>query len=88
MSSLRIVVSGLIAQYPLGGVSWDYIQYVMGLKHLGHDVYYFEDTGQWPFDPTTGGTAKAPHFNVKYLSRVMESLSLYYLNPFRSFPDI
>ena len=32
-SSLRIIVSGLIAQYPLGGVTWDYFQYVRRLKN-------------------------------------------------------
>ena len=37
-SSLRIIVTGLIAQYPLGGVAWDYFQYVLGLARLGHNV--------------------------------------------------
>lgn len=50
MSNLRIIVTGLIGQYPLGGVTWDYIQYALGLKLMGHDVYYFEDTGQWPYN--------------------------------------
>lgn len=48
-SRLRIIVTGLIAQYPLGGVTWDYVQYVLGLVRLGRDVYCFEDTGQWPY---------------------------------------
>ena len=26
---LRIIVTGLIAQHPLGGVTWDYLQYVL-----------------------------------------------------------
>jgi glycosyltransferase involved in cell wall biosynthesis len=50
-SSLRIVVTGLIAQHPfLGGISWHYLQYLLGLRRLGHDVYYFEDSGQWPYN--------------------------------------
>jgi hypothetical protein len=49
--SLRIVVSGLIAQHPrLGGMTWHYLNYVLGLSHLGHDVYYFEDSGLVPYD--------------------------------------
>ena len=75
-SSLRVIVTGLLAQYPLGGVSWDYIQYVIGLKQLGHDVYYFEDTGQWPFNPREGGTAKDCQFNVAYLSQLMNQFGL------------
>ena len=57
-SELRIIVTGLIAQYPLGGVTWDYLQYVLGLSQLCHDVYYLEDTGQCPFNPREGGLAK------------------------------
>jgi hypothetical protein len=73
---LRIIVTGLIAQYPLGGVTWDYVQYPLGLARLGHDVYYFEDTGQWPYDPQAGGLAKEPDVNVGYLARVMAGFGL------------
>jgi glycosyltransferase involved in cell wall biosynthesis len=46
-SSLRIIVTGLIAQHPmLGGVTWDYLQYAVGLARLGHAVYYLEDSGR------------------------------------------
>src|SRR6266545_2950184 len=56
-SSLRIIVTGLIAQHPLlGGVTWDYLQYVLGLVRLGHDAYYIEDTGEWPYDRRGGST--------------------------------
>lgn len=41
---LRIIVGGLVGQFPLGGVAWDYFHYVLGLHELGHDVYYHEDT--------------------------------------------
>jgi len=75
-TSLRIIVSGLIAQYPLGGVTWDYLQYVVGLKRLGHDVYYLEDTGLWPYNPREGGVSKDCSFNVEYLARVMKQFEL------------
>ena len=48
---MKIVVTGLIATYPLGGVSWDYLAYVARLRRLGHEVFYLEDTGQWVYDP-------------------------------------
>jgi len=75
-SELRIVVTGLIAQYPLGGVTWDYLQYVLGLSQLGHDVYYLEDTGMWPFNPLEGGVARDCAFNVEYLASVMDRFGL------------
>ena len=73
---LRIIVTGLIAQYPLGGVTWDYIQYVAGLARLGHDVYYIEDTGQWPYNPDESGIGKDCTYNVEYLARVMSRFGL------------
>lgn len=75
-SRLRIIVTGLIAQYPLGGVTWDYIQYVLGLKRLRHDVYYIEDTGLWPYNPVEGGLAKDCTFNVKYIAGIMSRFGL------------
>jgi hypothetical protein len=75
-SSLRIIVSGLIAQYPLGGVTWDYFQYVLGLARLGHDVYYLEDTGQWPYNPHEGGVSKGCEYNVEFLAGLMARFGL------------
>ncbi|WP_027186093.1 glycosyltransferase [Desulfovibrio inopinatus] len=51
MKKRVILVTGYAATYPLGGVAWDYLQYVIGLSRLGHEVYYLEDTGGWMFDP-------------------------------------
>jgi hypothetical protein len=75
-SKLRIIVSGLIAQYPLGGVSWDYLQYVLGLARLGHDVYYLEDTGLWPYNPLEGGVSEGCTYNVEYLNSIMSRFGL------------
>ena len=81
-SKLRIIVTGLIAQHPsLGGVTWDYLQYAVGLARLGHDVYYFEDSGEWPYS-TDGGSsgdnwvAPDPTPNVTYLAGVMQRFDL------------
>ena len=76
-SSLRIVVTGLMAQYPLGGMTWHYLQYVLGLLRLGHDVYYLEDTGDAVYSPGAGGsTIRDCTFNVEYLARVMARFGL------------
>ncbi|HUF08254.1 MAG TPA: hypothetical protein VMO47_02960 [Rhodothermales bacterium] len=74
--SLRIITTGLIGQYPLGGVAWDYIQYVLGFRRLGHDVYYFEDTGQSPYVPKLGGLSKDSEYTVSYLADLMEHFGL------------
>jgi hypothetical protein len=81
ISHLRIVVTGLIAQHPLGGVTWDYLQYVLGLRRLGHDTYYVEDSGAWPYaldgGPTGDGFAVADcSANIAYLAGVMSRFRL------------
>jgi len=79
---LRIIVTGLIAQHPsLGGVAWDYLQYPAGLRALGHDVYYFEDSGEWPYTVDGGPTghewiAHDCTPNLTHLAEVMERFGL------------
>ncbi|MGH3089706.1 MAG: glycosyltransferase [Rubrobacteraceae bacterium] len=51
--TLRIAVTGLAATYPYGGPFWDYMQYPIGLRKLGHDVLYIEDAELWGYDPIT-----------------------------------
>jgi hypothetical protein len=81
-SSLRIIVTGLIAQHPwLGGVTWDYLQYPLGLARLGHDVYYFEDSGQWPYTLDGGPTGNEwitydGTANVEHLAKTMARFGL------------
>jgi hypothetical protein len=75
-SDLRIIVTGLIGQYPLGGVAWDYVQYAVGLARLGHDVYYLEDTGQWPYNPEEGEVSEDPRLTVGHLQGVMSRFGL------------
>lgn len=71
----RIIVSGLAVTFPLGGVFWDYIQYLHGLYLLGHDVYYLEDTGGWVYDPEAMTFVEDFHCNVEKLRGFLKSLS-------------
>ena len=73
-SRLRIVVTGLIGEYPLGGLSWHYTQYLRGFADLGHDVRYVEDTGHWPYDPTSGEVTDDPSCSLRFLGEVLEPL--------------
>ncbi len=67
---MRIVVTGLIAAYPLGGVAWDYLQYVHGLRALGHEVLYLEDTGRWVYAPWDEALTDDCDRHVAYLAAV------------------
>ena len=68
---MRIIVAGLIARYPLAGMAWHYLQYVLGLAALGHDVYYIEDSGEWPYDAALRQPAQRADVNVAYLADIM-----------------
>ena len=72
MERLRIIVGGFIGLYPTGGVTWDYLQYALGLKMLGHEVYYVEDTMQYSGYQAPGQEWDDATESVKYLSRVMD----------------
>ena len=79
---MRIIVTGLIAQhYTLAGVGWDYIQYCIGLMRLGHDVYYFEDSGEWPYNLNGGingddWVEKDCYKNITYLKTLFDRYGL------------
>jgi hypothetical protein len=70
---LRIVVTGLLGQYAFGGVTWDYIQYLLGFRGLGHEVWYLEDSGAWPYDPVGQTISDDCTYNVNYLLGMMEA---------------
>ena len=73
-SSLRIVVTGLAATYPFGGVFWDYLQYLLGFHRLGHDVLYIEDTGKWFYDPVARTFVESGQENAEVLGRQIRIL--------------
>ena len=74
-SKLRIIVTGLVGLYPLGGVAWDYLQYPMGLLKLGHDVYYHEDTWSWPHQPIDKTYTQDPKYSVGYFRDFVEKFA-------------
>lgn len=73
---MRIIVTGLVAQYPFGGVTWDYLHYVFGFQQLGHEVYYLEDSGCWPYDPIKQTFLEDCSYNVQFLKQVAEFFQL------------
>ena len=47
----KIVVFGILFWYPLAGVTYQFLHYLLGLRRLGYDAYYVEDSGRWVYDP-------------------------------------
>ena len=71
---MRVIVTGLVAAYPVGGVAWDYLQYVQGFRALGCDVTYLEDTGQWLYDPAAQTFTDDAAPNARWLAAALASL--------------
>ena len=68
---MRIVVTGLIGSIPLAGLTLHYLQYVLGLRQLGHDVLYLEDTGSWYYDAKADAMHEDTTRAVAYLRNTM-----------------
>jgi len=84
---MRIIVTGLIGNYTLGGVAWDYLQYLLGFEALGHEVWYLEDTGGWVYNPIAGEPTIDCSYNVNYLGSLLAEFDLGDRWIFRNEPD-
>jgi len=73
MRPRRIVVLGTLASNPYAGMAWMHMQIAGGLKRLGHDVYYYETTSSWPYDPEQKLRVRKSDYALRYLARVAES---------------
>jgi len=60
-------VAGLAGLYPVGGVAWDYLVYVIGLARLGHDVFYHEDSWSWPYHPIERQQTAHGDYSAQYI---------------------
>jgi hypothetical protein len=67
----RIVVLGIVGRLPFAGVAWQALHYLEAFRRLGHDVYYVEDTGEWPLDLDRNEITADPRYTVDYLARVL-----------------
>jgi hypothetical protein len=78
MQRLRILVLGYIVRCPLGGMFWHYAQYMLGFHEMGHDVWLFEDSEDYPccYDPAAHETTIDPDFGLRFLGRSLSSLGL------------
>jgi len=69
---VKILFAGIIARYPFGGVSWCSLMYLLGLRALGHEVFYIEDTGECIYDPEQDAISLDPSYGTQYIHRALE----------------
>ena len=75
-SGLRIVVLGYVVRAPLAGLAWHYLQYVLGLARLGHEVYFVEDSDDYPscYNPESLAFGIDPGYGLQFLSDCLTEL--------------
>jgi hypothetical protein len=68
-SKLRIIILGIMGRTPVAGVAWQGLHYIEGIRRLGHEVYYVEDTEIWPYNPETDADDCA--YTLSYIASLM-----------------
>ena len=72
----KIVLWGLIARSPFGGMIWQVLHYVIGLRRLGFDVWYVEDSDAYVYDPIKSEPSPSCEVNIQRLRDVMDAIGL------------
>lgn len=70
-SSDIIVVLGLLGQFPLAGIAWQVIHHLVGLRQLGFEVYYVEETGSPPYDPRAKTIVDDCSYSLRYITETL-----------------
>ncbi|MEO5904126.1 MAG: hypothetical protein ABIQ55_08955 [Gemmatimonadaceae bacterium] len=64
-----IIFAGYLVRYPLGGYAWQMAHYLAGFRELGHDVWFYEDTGDWDcgyaFNPINNEFARTYDYGIE-----------------------
>ncbi len=68
----RIVVAGILFFNPVGGVVYQALHYLLGLRQLGYDVYYVEDTSWWSLDPKAGDFSPDPTASIELVRPILD----------------
>jgi hypothetical protein len=72
---LRIIFSGMIAADPnQGGATWAVLQYLLGLRRLGHDVWFVEPVPRDKWQPAEAAPEQS--VNARYFHEVMSEFGL------------
>jgi hypothetical protein len=72
----RIIVFGILFWYPLAGVTYQFLHYLLALRRLGYDPYYIEDSGRWIYDPALNDLSPDASANVAAVAEVLEAHGL------------
>jgi hypothetical protein len=73
---MNVILAGIMGRYPYGGVAWCSLMYLLGLRRLGHRVWYLEDTGECNFDPVANTLATEPGYALDFIRACLAAFGL------------
>jgi hypothetical protein len=73
---VNIILAGIIGRYPYAGVTWCSLMYLLGLRQLGHNVWYLEDTGECNIDPVANTISKEPTYALRLIDDSLRPFGL------------
>src|SRR5438128_8284996 len=68
----KVIVFGILFWYPLAGVTYQFLHYLIGLRRLGYDPYYIEDSGRWVYDPGLNDLSPDAANNIAAVAPILE----------------
>lgn len=75
---LTIIVLGYLIRGPMGGMVWSNLQYLRGLKKLGHEVYFVEDSDEYPscYDPSRLVRDENPSYGLRFAEDAFKKIDM------------
>src|SRR5688572_28962103 len=68
-----VIVTGMCCFLPMPGVLYQVLHYLIGLRQLGYDPWYVEDSIRWPYDLKAEDITPDASWNVGVVSRFLEA---------------
>jgi hypothetical protein len=69
----KIIVFGILFWFPLAGVTYQFLHFLIGLRRLGYDPYYVEDSGRWIYDPRLNDLSPDATGNLEAVVPILEA---------------
>ena len=81
------VVVGYLVRYPVGGMTWVFLNWLRGLEDLGFEPVFMEAAGPQPtcYDVAAGRMTDDPSYGARYAQQVLGGTRWWYSDP--ALPD-
>jgi len=77
------IVVGYLVRYPVGGMTWVFLNWLRGLRDLGFEPVFMEAAGPQPtcYDVNAGRMTDDPTYGAGYAARVLPDVRWWYADP-------